>query len=88
MITQKFIVGQKVTTSGFPGVIVRQYSEGLYEVRLGSGMVCVDQGDIKAESISGVTPEEFADAYRDAHPDQIKLWADKSLGLLGPVKCN
>lgn len=47
MNAAKFTVGQKVTTSGFPGIIVRQYSESMYEVRLGSGLVCVDASDIK-----------------------------------------
>lgn len=45
--TNNLTVGQKVTTSGFPGVIVRQYSPGMYEVRLASGLVCVDISDIK-----------------------------------------
>lgn len=40
--------GQHVTTSGYPGCIVRRYSPGMYEVRLASGLVCVDRGDIQA----------------------------------------
>lgn len=44
----KFAIGQKVTTSGFEGHIVRKYSEGMYEVRLRSGVVCVAECDIKA----------------------------------------
>ena len=43
-----FTVGQKVTTSGFPGTIIRQYSHGMYEIRLARGCVCVDASDIKA----------------------------------------
>jgi hypothetical protein len=41
-----FKAGQKVTTSGFPGIVVRMYSEGMVEVRLGSGLVCVPVGDV------------------------------------------
>lgn len=39
-------VGQKVTTSGYAGTIVRQYSAGMFEVRLASGLVCVSAADI------------------------------------------
>lgn len=45
-----FAKGQPVTTSGFPGTIVRHYSEGMWEVRLASGVVCVSGADIKAQS--------------------------------------
>jgi hypothetical protein len=47
--TFTFTVGQKVTSSGFPGVVVRQYSENMYEVRLPGGLVCVSSEDIKPE---------------------------------------
>jgi hypothetical protein len=38
--------GQKVSTSGFLGTVVRMYSEGMVEVRLESGLVCVPVGDV------------------------------------------
>jgi len=38
--------GQKVTTSGFAGTIVRQYCDGMWEVRLNRGIVCVSESDI------------------------------------------
>ena len=41
-----FAPGDHVTTSGFAGVIVREYSCRMYEVRLASGLVCVDMSDI------------------------------------------
>jgi len=44
----KFTAGQKVISSGFNGVIVRQYSENMYEVRLPGGIVCVCASDIVA----------------------------------------
>ena len=47
-MTNTFTIGQRVTTSGYPGVIVRQYSGSLYEVRLASGVKCVDACDIRA----------------------------------------
>ena len=43
-----FTTGQKVTTSGHPGAIIRQYSGAMLEVRLASGMCCVDACDIRA----------------------------------------
>jgi hypothetical protein len=43
---KKFKVGQKVTTSGFAGTIVREYCDGMWEVRLNRGTVCVSQSDI------------------------------------------
>lgn len=42
-----FKPGQKVTTSGFPGRIVRMYSPGMVEVRLASGVCCVPVEDVK-----------------------------------------
>ena len=41
-----FSVGQRVTTSGFPGAIVRHYCDGMWEVRLARGVVCVSGADI------------------------------------------
>ena len=43
-----FTTGQQVTTSGYPGTIIRQYSGAMLEVRLASGMCCVDACDIRA----------------------------------------
>lgn len=45
---KKFKVGQNVTTSGFAGTIVREYCEGMWEVRLNRGIVCVSESDIIA----------------------------------------
>lgn len=36
-----FVPGQTVTCNGYPGTVVRLYSEGMVEVRLQSGLVCV-----------------------------------------------
>ena len=36
-----FTKGQAVIYSGFRGTIVRHYSEGMWEVRLPGGIVCV-----------------------------------------------
>ena len=44
----KFQAGQQVTTSGFPGSVVRYYTEGMIEVRLQSGLVCVPERDVVA----------------------------------------
>lgn len=45
--THKQIVpGTKVKVNGFEGSILRQYDGALYEVRLDSGNICVDIGDI------------------------------------------
>lgn len=48
MNTATFQTGQKVTTSGFKGVVVRMYSAGMVEVRLASGLVCVPASDVVA----------------------------------------
>lgn len=42
-----FKPGQRVAYSGFPGVILRHYSEGMWEVRIKSGDVCVSGADIR-----------------------------------------
>ncbi len=41
-----FKPGQPVTTSGYPGTVVRMYSEGMVEVRLASGVCCVPVRDV------------------------------------------
>jgi preprotein translocase subunit YajC len=43
-----FQAGQHVTTSGFAGRVIRMYSPGMVEIRLGSGVVCVPVGDVIA----------------------------------------
>lgn len=45
----EFTVGQRVTMAGYPGVIVRKYSEGMYEVRLKSGVGVYPKGDLKPD---------------------------------------
>ena len=46
---KKFEKGNYVKCNGFNGYIVREYSEGMYEVEMesGSGMVCVDESSIE-----------------------------------------
>lgn len=44
----KFVRGQKVTTSGYPGSFVRYYSAGMVEVHLRAGLVCVPVEDVIA----------------------------------------
>jgi len=39
----------RVICNGYPGMIVRHYSENMYEVKLARGMVCVDQSAIKPD---------------------------------------
>ena len=41
-----FEAGESVMCNGYPGTIIRQYSENMYEVRLNSGDLCVDACDI------------------------------------------
>lgn len=41
-----FTPGQRVTCSGFLGTVIRHYDGNMYEVRLASGLVCVDAHDI------------------------------------------
>ena len=38
--------GDQVMCNGFAGVVMRQYSAGMFEVRLASGLVCVPTCDI------------------------------------------
>jgi len=40
--------GLRVMCNGYPGAIIRHYSGNMVEVRLGSGMVCVDVGELRA----------------------------------------
>jgi hypothetical protein len=50
--TAKLTPGQKITSSGFPGSVVRLYSDGevegarMYEIRLPGGIACVCGSDI------------------------------------------
>lgn len=45
----EFPVGTKVTTSGYKGTVVRvcEWTNGMVEVRLASGTVCVDVCDVR-----------------------------------------
>ena len=47
----KFKTGEKVIVNGYEGRIFRYYSEGMVEVRLESGLVCVPEHEIKKENI-------------------------------------
>jgi hypothetical protein len=42
-----FKAGQHITYSGFSGVVVRHYSEGMWEVRLPGGVACVSGAHIQ-----------------------------------------
>lgn len=41
----QYVQGDRVRVNGYEGVIVRCYSDTMYEVRLQSGVVCVDMLD-------------------------------------------
>jgi hypothetical protein len=57
----------KVTTSGFEGRIVRQYSGDMYEVQLASGVVCVDRHDIVVVDDTCQCRGEACLPFRTAH---------------------
>jgi hypothetical protein len=50
--TTKLVPGQKITSSGFPGTVIRLYDDGpyegarMYEIRLPGGPACVCGSDI------------------------------------------
>ncbi len=50
--TAKLEVGQRITYSGFPGVVRKLYADGhceaarMYEVRLAAGEICVCGSDL------------------------------------------
>lgn len=46
----KYKQGDRVTSSGFDGVIVRHYEGSMYEVRLPGGVCCIDKADIMPRS--------------------------------------
>lgn len=49
--TRKFQIGQRVKfNGGFPGVVVRYYSERMIEVRGDRGMVCIPECDAEPDS--------------------------------------
>ena len=50
MNDKKLKQGDKVTCNGFSGSVVREYNENMYEVRLQSGLVCVDKSAIKLKT--------------------------------------
>lgn len=41
-----FSAGEKVTYSGFDAVVIRHYAEGMWEIRLWHGCVCVSGFDL------------------------------------------
>jgi len=43
-----FKAGQRITYAGFAGVVVRHYSDGMWEVRLPGGVTCVSGAHILA----------------------------------------
>lgn len=45
--TKNWKQGTKVTANGYDGAIVRQYSEGMWEVRLPGGVACIPDCDIQ-----------------------------------------
>ena len=44
--------GTRITSSGFPGAIVRKYSDRMYEIRLPGGVCCVDIADIELMEVT------------------------------------
>lgn len=61
--TARLVPGQRITSSGFPGTVVRLYSDGpcegarMYEIRLPGGLTAVCGAHI--------VPEPPATEYRD-----------------------
>jgi hypothetical protein len=53
--------GDKVFCNGFNGTIVREYSQGMYEVRLPGGLGCIDSSDI----IPVITEKEYNAIHSD-----------------------
>ena len=41
-----FSVGQKVNYSGFEALIIKYYGDGMWEIRLKSGVACVSGSDL------------------------------------------
>ena len=39
--------GQQGTKSGYEATVIRHYQNGMYEVRVPGGEVCIDYGDFK-----------------------------------------
>ena len=50
MQTAKEKAGDLVTYSGYEGVVIRHYYEGMFEVRLDSGDICVSGCSLKSFS--------------------------------------
>lgn len=70
-----FYENEKVTTSGFAGRVVRMYSEGMVEVRLESGMVCVAVEDVIRNSLC-IHPE------LQSHETCVAMWKTKGHDFL------
>jgi len=47
--THMFRVGDRVICNGYPGTVIRicEWSDSMIEVRLASGVVCVDACDVR-----------------------------------------
>lgn len=60
----RYSKGDRVTTSGYLGTFVRYYSEGMAEIMLESGLVCVPVGDVREEL------RRYHVAFRDAALDE------------------
>ena len=51
MITEKNAIGTKVLKDGFEGMIVAIYDWPMVEVRLNSGLCCVDVSDLNKQKL-------------------------------------
>jgi len=46
VFAREWAAGDRVTYSGYPGVVERPYGSGMFEVRLASGLTCVSGTDL------------------------------------------
>jgi hypothetical protein len=69
----KYKQGDRITSSGFEGVIVRHYHGSMYEIRLPGGVCCVDQADIRPrpEAPSPCPGNEYGHFYRVHTPGAV-----------------
>lgn len=60
MLNQLLNPGQTGTTSGYPAKVIRRYSEGMYEVRVPGGLVCIPAEDFVPDEADPV--QDFCQA--------------------------
>ncbi|KVV07373.1 hypothetical protein WK77_16420 [Burkholderia ubonensis] len=59
-----FEAGQRVVANGYPGAVKQMYSEGMVEVRLESGLVCVPASYPDCYPADGLTPANLTSIPR------------------------